>query len=255
MEMTEYDHGVPSWVDLGTSDPGAAAEFYAGLFGWTSEEGPPEAGGYRMCLLRGKPVAGLGPQMNPGPPWWSTYVSVDDADAAVAVTAENGGQVIVPPMDVLDVGRMAVVMDPVGAVVSVWQPRAHKGAALVNEPGTLCWNELITTDIDRSKAFYSKLFGWGAVTHGEGATAYTEFQVKDRSIAGMMLKPPMMPAEVPPNWGVYFMVEDTDAAAARAVELGGTQVTPAMDIEPGRFAVLSDPTGAVFSVITMKPAT
>lgn len=255
MEMTSYDPGVPSWVDLGTGDPDAAAAFYGGLFGWTCESGPPEAGGYRMCLLRGLPVAGLGPQMNPGPPVWSTYVTVEDADGTAATVASAGGQVIVPPMDVLDVGRMAVFTDPVGAFFSVWQPRAHKGAALVNEPGTLCWNELMTTDLEASKAFYAAVFGWEAHTHGVGHGEYTEFHVGGRSIAGMMAKPPDMPAEVPPYWGVYFAVADTDAAMAKAIELGGTAITEAMDIEPGRFAVLCDPTGAVFSVIAMKGAT
>lgn len=253
MEMTSYPPGAPSWVDLGTSDPAAAAAFYQGLFGWTCEEGPPEAGGYRMCLLRGLPVAGLGPQMNPGPPVWSTYVTVTNADDTAARVATLGGQVIVPPMDVLDVGRMAVLTDPLGAFISIWQPRAHQGAGLIGEPGTFCWTELLTTDVGRSEAFYTALFGWTAHHNGEGEGAYTEFLVDGRPMAGMMAKPPMMPAEVPPYWGVYFAVADTDAAVARALELGGSVVAPAMDIEPGRFALLSDPTGAVFSVLTLKP--
>jgi uncharacterized protein len=252
MEMTHYDPGVPSWADLGTPDPDKAAAFYGGLFGWTCEEGPPEAGGYRMCMLRGKPVAGMGPQMHPGPAAWSTYVTVASADVAADAATANEGQTIMPPMDVLDVGRMAVLADPLGAVISVWEPRAHQGAGIVNEPGTMCWNELMTTDIERSKAFYKMLFGWGAETHGDGPGAYTEFSLGGRSIAGMMLKPPMVPAEVPPNWGVYFAVTDTDAAIVKAVELGGSTITPAMDVEPGRIAVLADPTGAVFTVITMR---
>jgi predicted enzyme related to lactoylglutathione lyase len=253
MEMTSYDPGVPSWVDLGSPDPDGAATFYGGLFGWESPEGPPEAGGYRLFELRGKPVAGLGPQMNPGPPYWTTYVSVDDASAIVPRVLELGGQVIVEPMDVLDVGSMAVFADTTGAIFSVWQPKLHIGANLVNEPGTLGWNELVSTDVDASITFYGGLFGWGAETHGEGASAYTEWKLAGRSIGGLMAKPEMMPAEVPAYWGVYFIVDDADASAARVTELGGTVVMPPMDIEPGRFALVTDPQGAMFSVMKLNP--
>jgi hypothetical protein len=254
MKMERYEHGVPSWVDIGSPDPQAAASFYGALFGWESQEGPPEAGGYRLCEIGGIPVAGIGPAQSPGPPYWATYVNVDDADAIAALVAANGGQVLVPPMDVLDVGRMAVFMDPVGAVFSVWQPGSHPGAGLVNEPGTLSWNELITTDLDASAAFYGALFGWETDTRGEGPGAYTEWQLGGRSVAGMMAKPPMMPAEAPPMWGVYFAVADTDAAVARIVELGGSVMVAPTDIEPGRFAVVADPHGAVFNVIALSEA-
>jgi uncharacterized protein len=251
MKVDKYEPGVPSWVDLGSPDPQAAADFYSALFGWECPEGPPETGGYRVCTIEGLPVAGLGPAQNPGPPVWASYVNVVSADATTELISANGGTVIVPPMDVMDFGRMAVYADPVGAVISVWQPGAHQGAGVVNEPGTLSWNELVTTDIEASIAFYTAVFGWGAVTNGEGAGAYTEWQVGGRSIAGMLLKPPMMPAEVPPHWAVYFAVADTDNAVARVAELGGTVLMPPTDIEPGRFAVVMDPTGASFNVIKM----
>ncbi|HEY5014983.1 MAG TPA: VOC family protein [Acidimicrobiia bacterium] len=254
MEVESYEHGVPSWVDLGTPDPAKAGAFYAALFGWTIPPGPPEAGGYAIAELRGRPVAGIGPQQNPGPPVWATYVNVDDADAIVGKVTGAGGMVFMPPMDVMDVGRMAFFADPLGAAIGVWQPKLHKGAGIVNEPGTLTWNELMTTDTDAAAKFYAAVFGWDAVTHGEGASAYTEFQVGGRSIAGMMPKPAEMPAEVPPYWGVYFAVADTDATAAQVSELGGTVMMPPRDIEPGRFAIAIDPTGAIFSVITMKPS-
>jgi uncharacterized protein len=254
MEVDSYEQGVPSWVDLGTPDAAKAAEFYSALFGWTVQQGPPEAGGYAIAELRGRPVAGIGPQQNPGPPVWSTYVNVDDADKAVEKVKDANGTVFLPPMDVLDVGRMSFFADPMGAVIGVWQAKAHKGAGIINEPGTLTWNELVTTDTDEAQRFYEKVFGWGTVTHGEGVGAYTEFQVSGRSIAGMMLKPPEMPEEVPPYWGVYFAVADTDAAAKRIGELGGTLIMPPRDIEPGRFAVAADPTGAMFSVIATKSA-
>jgi predicted enzyme related to lactoylglutathione lyase len=251
MEIDVYEHGVPSWVDLGTADAAKTAEFYSSLFGWNVQQGPPEAGGYSIAELRGRPVAGLGPQQSPGPPYWSTYVNVDDADKAAAGATEAGGTVIVPPMDVMDAGRMAIFSDPAGAVIGVWQPNTHKGAGIINEPGTLTWNELVTSDTAAAKRFYEKVFGWGTVTHGEGAGAYTEFQVSGRSIAGMMARPPEMP-EGPPYWGVYFAVADTDAAAKRIGELGGKVVMPPRDIEPGRFAVASDPAGAMFQVIASK---
>ena len=253
MEMTSYEPGVPSWIDLGTPDIEKAAAFYSGLFGWNCPEGPEEAGGYRVCDIGGKLVAGLGPQQNPGPPVWSVYVNVASADDTSAAVTANGGQVFVPPMDVMDAGRMAVFADPVGAVFSVWQPGIHPGAQLVNEPGTFSWAELVTTDVAASKAFYGAVFGWGAETHGDGPGAYTEWKVSGRSISGMMEKPPMMPAEVPPHWGVYFSVNGTEDAVARVTQLGGAVVSPPMDVEPGRFAVVADPAGAVFNVITLNP--
>ncbi len=254
MEMDRYDHGVPSWVDLSTDDLPKARAFYGSLFGWDVPEGPPEAGGYTLAAIGGKPVAGLGPKMNPDfPSVWMTYVIVDDADAVVGKVGGAGGQVLVPPMDVMDVGRLGIVADPVGAVIGIWQPRAHKGAGVVNEPNTYCWSELVTTDVDGAKAFYADVFGWGAETQGGDGMAYTEWKVDGRSVGGMMAKPPEMPAEVPPYWGVYFAVTDADAAVARIGELGGTVMMGPMDIEPGRFAVALDPGGAPFNVLALKP--
>ncbi len=255
MEIERYDNGVPSWADLGSPDLAKSKAFYGDLLGWECPEGPPEAGGYSVCLVRGKTVAGLGPKMNPDMPTvWMSYVNVDSADDTVAKVSANGGTVFVPPMDVMDVGRMAIFADPVGAVIGLWQPRSHTGAQLVNEPGALCWNELITTDLDASKSFYKAVFGWDAEDQGpQGAPpAYTEWKLAGRPIGGMMLKHGDMPADMPPNWGVYFAVEDTDATVAKAQELGGTVLVPPTDIEPGRFAVLADNLGAVFNVITMK---
>jgi uncharacterized protein len=254
MEMDHYEAGVPSWIDLGSPDPPGAADFYGALFGWDAPEGPPENEGYRVAMIGELAVAGIGQAMNPGPPFWSTYIAVESADATTEKVTAAGGQVIVAPMDVLDVGRMAIFTDSVGAFFSVWQAGAHPGAQLVNEPGTWSWSELLTTDIEASKSFYGSVFGWGADTQGADSPMgpYTEWKVNGRSVGGMMQKPPMMPAEVPPHWSVYFAVSDTDAAFARVAELGGAQIMPPMDIEPGRFAVVADPTGAVFNVIALK---
>ena len=252
MEVTEYDHGVPSWVDASVPDLPGARAFYGALFGWDVPEGPPEAGGYSIASLRGKPVAGIGPQMNPDfPPAWMTYVNVDDADAVAAAVAAAGGQMLVPPMDVMDVGRLGILADPAGAVLGIWQPRAHKGALIVNEPDTYCWSELVTTDLPGSAAFYGAVFGWGTKEVGEGP-AYVEWQLSGRSVGGMLPKPAEMPAEVPPHWGVYFAVDDADRVVRRIGELGGTVVMGPTDIEPGRFAVAVDPAGAVFNVLALK---
>jgi predicted enzyme related to lactoylglutathione lyase len=256
MEFDRYENGVPSWVDMGSPGLGEAKEFYSGLFGWECPEGPPEAGGYSVCTLHGKTVAGLGPQMNPNaPPYWCTYVNVDSADDTLAQIEANGGVVYMPAMDVMDVGRMAIVGDPTGAVFGLWQPGTHTGAQVVNEPGTYCWSELITTDLEAAKAFYLAVFGWGAEEQGPegGPVAYTEWKVNDRSVGGMMLKMPEMPADMPNLWGVYFAVADTDATVSEALELGGSLVMAPMDIEPGRFATLVDPVGATCNVLALKP--
>jgi uncharacterized protein len=248
MERESYEHGVPSWIDLGTPDPEAAAMFYGGLFGWQVEQGPPEAGGYAMAMLRGKLVAGIGPQQNPGPAYWSTYVNVDDADAVVAAVEANGGKTIVPPMDVMTAGRFGVFADPAGAAFGIWQPGDMKGAQLVNEPNTWCWSELLTTDIGGSKQFYGAVLGWGEHTSGSEDHGYTEWKVGDRSVGGMMPKPSEA-GNMPNAWVVYFTVDDVDATARKASELGGGVTAEPMDVEPGRIAILSDPNGGMFGVI------
>jgi predicted enzyme related to lactoylglutathione lyase len=255
MDVDRYQHGVPSWVDVSSPDPARTRDFYASLFGWEMAVGPPEAGGYAIAQVRGRSVAGIGPQMNPAaPPAWTTYVDVDSADDVVERVRANGGTVFAEPMDVMDVGRMAIFADPTGAVIGLWQPGTHLGAQVVNETNTWSWSELLTTDVERDKQFYAAVFGWSERTHGEGLGAYTEFQLPGddgapRSIAGMMPKPPMMPAEVPPFWGVYFTVDDVDAAKDSITKLGGTVLMGPADIEPGRFLAATDPTGASFSVI------
>lgn len=254
MDVERHDPGVPSWVDLGTSDIPKAIEFYSGLFGWQIEQGPPEAGGYSMCLLRGKAAAGLGQQTNPGRPYWTTYVNVDSVDETLGKAKSAGGNVLMDGMDVMEFGRMGIIQDPVGAVISLWEPRAHHGAQIVNEPNSYSWSELITTDVEGSKQFYGAVFGWGSQTHGEGGPMpYTEWKIGERSVGGMMPKPPMMPAEVPPHWGVYFAVDGTEGAVEKVKALGGELIMGPMDVEPGRFAVVADPQGAVFNVITLSP--
>lgn len=250
-EMTEYAPGTPSWIDVGSRNLEATTAFYGALFGWEFAAAPqPDAGGYGMFTLKGKPVAGGGPTMSPDqPPAWTTYITVANADATVKAAQDNGGNVAVPPMDVFDLGRMAGIIDPTGAYIAIWQPGQHKGAQLVNEPGAFVWNELDTRDIEAAKAFYTKVFPWTAKTTSTGDMTYTEWQVNGRSIAGGMQMGPQFPADAPPNWLTYFSVANTDATLAKAQELGATVLVPATDMSEGRFAVVQDPQGAVFAII------
>lgn len=251
-ERTGYAPGVPCWIDIGTDVEGAKS-FYGSLFKWDCQDaGPPEeTGGYGFFMKNSKMVAGYGPQQNPGPPFWSSYIAVSDADATAKEVEAAGGTVLMAAMDVMDAGRMAIFVDPQGGVISAWQAGNHKGAQVVNEPGALCWNELQSRDVEGSKAFYRDAFGWESVTHSDGPMPYTEFQVGGESVAGMMDMPPGVPAEVPTFWMVYFAVDDADATVAKAQQLGAQVLMPAMDIPVGRFAVLADPQGATFAVIKM----
>ncbi|MEL6893617.1 MAG: VOC family protein [Actinomycetota bacterium] len=250
-----YTHGTPNWVDLATTDVEAAQAFYGALLGWTFTENPTDQGSpYVMATKGGRNVAGMmqmAPDMQAGgmPSMWNTYVAVDDV-AAITAAAENaGGSVMVPPMQVMEHGHMSMIVDPTGAPVGLWQAGAHIGAELVNEPGAICWNELQTHDVPAAAAFFEQLLGWGAQTEAmEGIGSYTVFMLGEVGICGS-LTPPI--AEVPPHWSVVFAVEDADAAAARATELGGGVHAEPFDAMPGRITVLSDPTGAVFQAIQL----
>jgi predicted enzyme related to lactoylglutathione lyase len=244
-EMTRYEHGVPSWVDIGTTDLAAGMAFYSELFGWTGQDMGEDAGHYTIVSKNGKQVAAISPAQDAGPPRWTVYVNVDDADAVTKIVEAAGGTVIVPPMDVMSAGRMAIFQDTTGAFIAVWQAGDHLGADLVNEQGSLVWEELSTSDLEKSKAFYTAVFGWG----WGGSDEYAEAQVNGRTVAGVMPRPEGMPAEVPDHWLVYFGSDDVDEDAKRAGGLGATVVVDPMDIpNTGRFAVLVDPQGAMFAL-------
>jgi uncharacterized protein len=239
--MPEYAPGTPSWIELSSPDTNASAAFYSELMNWgATEPGPAESGGYRMFQQDGKNVGGLMGQMQPGQPTvWMTYVSVADADQTAEKVTAAGGGVVVEPMDVMDIGRMAVFADPTGAVFGVWQPKTFAGADLVNEPNSLCWN----------------VFGWAASRPSfEGAPeTYTVWELAGKPVGGMMqMTDDFFPPEVPPHWGVCFAVADCDATVAKARELGATITMEPMDMPIGRFAGLIDPQGASFTV--MQPA-
>jgi predicted enzyme related to lactoylglutathione lyase len=252
--MTQkYEDGTPIWVDLGTTDVAAAASFYVGLFGWTYEDMGPDSGGYGMFRKDGQLVAGIGPATDPSRGTsWATYFQGDAEEVASRVAA-NGGQVIVAPMDVMEQGRFAVFTDPAGAFFSVWQPGKHVGAELVNQPGSLSWSELLTTDADAAKAFYAQVLGVGVrtVSMGEGME-YHLLEAGGRAVAGAMQIDPSW-GPVPPHWDAYFAVDDTDAVHAKALELGATSATEPQDSPAGRFAAIVDPQGGRFALIKNDP--
>jgi predicted enzyme related to lactoylglutathione lyase len=186
-------------------------------------------------------------------PAWSTYVATDDADATTEKVTANGGTVIAPPMDVGDLGRMAIFQDPSGAVFGVWQAGAHKGAEKVNVPNSLCWNELHARGFESVKPFYAAVFGWDpqpfGPAGGEGSN-YFVWNLGDRGIGGGMEMMESVPAEVPSHWVTWFAVADRDATVARAQELGGQVLMTDMDMPGvGKMAVLADPQGAQFGVL------
>jgi predicted enzyme related to lactoylglutathione lyase len=258
-EIKSHAPGSFCWVDLPTTDAEAARRFYTPLFDWTATDVPAgEAGTYTMLDKGGKQVGALyelGAEMRKQgvPPHWQSYAAVRNADESAKKVKELGGKVIQPPFDVMDAGRMAVVQDPTGATFALWQPKQHLGAQLVNEPGSLCWNELYTRDTQAAVNFYTGLFAW-TVKKSKSATGdeYTEFYNGDRP-AGGMLEIKKEWGEVPPNWAVYFAVGDCDAALEKAKSLGGKVDMPPMEIQGvGRFALLQDPQGGHFFIIQMK---
>ena len=251
-ERHTYAPGTPSWVDLGSPDPTAAAAFYGALFGWDVAMDPrPEAGGYGLFTLGGKNVAGLGPQQNPDmPPFWAVYVTVADAAESARAAAAAGGAVVAGPMEVLEAGSMAVLADSAGSFVSVWQPNQHIGAELVNEAGTFTWCELASADLAKSRAFYQEVFGWGLDPEGS-SDASAIFTVGGEVVCGAHAAGD---GEFP-AWSVWFSVEDCDASAAKVGELGGSVIMPPSDMDFGRGSVVADPQGAVFGIGTMSSAT
>lgn len=245
----------PAWVDLSSSDPAASREFYSRLFGWKVEVSPdPQYGGYAIAKVDGKDVAGIGPKMSPeAPTAWSVYIGSDDIqDLAKRVEAASG-KVIAPPFDVGDQGRMAVFQDPAGAFISAWQPKAM-GGFQSGAANTFGWAELNARGVEKAIPFYKKVFGWTdkKTEMGGGAPAYTEFQLGGQSIAGGMEMNPVVPADVPSHWLVYFSVDDVDNSCKKATGAGGQEMMGPQDFPGGRFAILRDPQGAAFGILKMQ---
>jgi predicted enzyme related to lactoylglutathione lyase len=249
-ERTQYAPGSFCWTDLTTTDQDAAKAFYGGLFGWEADDRPVGDGiVYSMMRRDGKDVGAISPQPQMqreagAPPAWNSYVSVESADATADRAKELGATVVAPPFDVLDVGRMAVIQDPQGAFLFLWEPGNHFGATLVNEPGALCWNELASPDLDASTAFYSALFGWTIQPFEGSPEPYLSIKNGGANNGGIR---PLEPS-APPHWLVYFATEDIDAGLAKVEELGGTKIAGPIDIQVAKIGIVQDPQGAVFAL-------
>jgi predicted enzyme related to lactoylglutathione lyase len=252
-ERTSHPAGAFSWAELSTNDVDGAKAFYTGLFGWDLEDTPagPDMN-YVMARIGGKEVAAMyqqGEREQGVPPNWHSYVTVESADDTAARAKELGAELMGDgAFDVMDVGRMAIVQDPTGAVIFVWEPRKSIGATLVNDPGSLTWNDLGTTDPEAAERFYSELFGW-TFEKVPGPVDYWVIQNDGRSNGGMRLQSDQEVADgTPPNWMPYFAVESSEEAGAKAGELGGRVLVPPTDVPNGKFSVLQDPHGAVFAL-------
>jgi uncharacterized protein len=280
LERDGYLPGVPCWVDTTQPDPEAAVAFYGGLFGWDLEDvmPPGSPGKYFMARLRGGEVAAIGSQPQGAPPMavWNTYIWVESADEAAAKVRAAGGRVVAEPFDVVDAGRMAVVTDPEGAAFRLWQAKQHKGARIVNEPGSLNFNSLNTRDTKRAKSFYGSLFGWETLELPGGVEmwrlgGYGDFLAQsDPELRQRQADSGAAPegfadvvatlnpiaddqAEVPAHWSVTFAVDDADATAERAVQLGGRVVAAPFDAPWVRMTVITDPEGATFTASKFVP--
>ena len=280
-ERDGYVHGVPCAVDTGQPDPQAAVDFYGGLFGWELEDVmPPESESrYFVARLRGLDVAAVGSITEGAPPvaTWRTYIWVDSADETTSKVRDAGGTVVMEPLDVEpNAGRIAVYTDPEGAEFRVWQAKENRGAQLVNEPGSFNLNRLNTRDVEGAKSFYGSVFGWETLTLDGGPELWTQsgfgdFLERDNPelrkqmaeagapkgfedvVASIGPIPDDRP-ETPPHWSVIFAVDDADATAAKATELGGTVIVPPMNAPWVRVTVIADPQGATFVASKFVPA-
>jgi len=282
-ERDGFAPGVPCWVDTWQPDADAAMGFYTELFGWEAEDTMPDGveGTHYMCSLRGRDVAAIASRPHAAQgvmrgrsageaeerpvSSWTTYVWVDDVDATIAKAKDAGGSALMEPFDALDGGRIAVIADPAGAAIGIWQPGAHKGAQLVNEPSAYAMSALMTTDPEGAKRFYPEVFGWEIETFEMGEDEMVMWLVPGyvggepqqpvrRDVVATMLAPSANGDAPPAHWDVDFWIADVDAAAAKVEELGGRILTPPFDI-PGtglRQGVFMDPQGATFS-LTQPP--
>jgi uncharacterized protein len=278
-ERDGYIPGVPCWVDTSQPDPEAAVDFYSGVFGWEFEDVmPPDAPGkYFEGRIRGGAVAAVGSLPEGAPPraMWNTYVWVDSADETASKVKDAGGSVVMEPFDVMKAGRMAVFTDREGAAISVWQANEHKGARIVNEHGSLNFNDLNTRDVDGAKAFYGAVFGWETLALGGGFLGWTlpgygdylergnpdmrkqmaelEAPTGFEDVVASIIPIPDDQPDTPAHWGLTFAVDDADEIAKRATELGGTVIVPPMDAPWVRLTVIADPQGATFTASKFVP--
>jgi len=278
-ELDRYIPGVPCWIDTSQPDPEAAVAFYRDLFGWDVEDVmPPEApGDYFIARIRGGDVAGIGGVAEGSPPvaTWNSYIWVDSADDTAAKVKDAGATVLMEPFDVMESGRMAVFADPEGAVLCVWQPNQHRGAQVVNEPGSLNFNGLNTRDVDGAKQFYGAVFGWQTLALDGGALTWTLPGYGDHleslnpgnrermaamgavkgfeDVVASILPIPADHEDMPAHWTVTFATDDADATAEKASALGGKLLAPPFDAPWVRMTIVADPQGATFIASQFAP--
>ena len=254
-----YPHGLITWTDLSSPDVPAARDFYSALLGWEAEDIYYDNQlVYTMFRNDGKLAAGLGKQppeiASLGiPPLWATYVNVDDVETVAAAFAANGGNLIAPPMDVMNSGRMAYGTDPTGATIGFWQAGDHKGAEAFNDPGFLTWNELTTRDLKAATEFYEAILPWRVATRDIGGFKYHRFMLGDRPTGGVMLMDDNWPPEIPAHWMAYFRVADAEKTVDQVAALGGKVSVPPFETQQGEVAVLNDPSGGTFSIVGPAP--
>ncbi|BBX20368.1 hydroxylase [Mycolicibacterium duvalii] len=246
--------GAPIWIDLGTSDLDRAQHFYGAVFGWTFESAGPDYGGYVTASRDGRPVAGLmanDPQWN-APDGWTTYLHTADIDATVAAVTAAGGTNCMAPMEVPAKGWMAMITDPTGAVVGLWQPTGHHGYEVVNEHGAPVYHQVTTRDYGAALEFYRSVFGW----HTNTVADTDEFRYSTASFDGEELLGVMdgsvLPDDAPSVWTVFLAADDVDKTVRLVTENGGTVVRAAEDTPYGRLAALADPTGAQFNLSSIQ---
>jgi predicted enzyme related to lactoylglutathione lyase len=245
-EVREYPNGTFCWIDLGTPEVSGAKAFYSALLGWETEDVQADEGDiYTICRLEGKDVAAIHEHPDTESAEWSSFISVDDVDATTPRARELGATVIMEPFDVMDAGRMSMLSDPTGATVSLWQSRSQIGARLVNEVGTWSWNELVTPDMDAARAFYGDLFGW-RVEEAPGPIRRAGFTLGHLLVGGIHETTPYEGDAS--RWTVTFRVADAGQAVTRVGDLGGDVDLPPMEIPIGKFAIVTDPAGATFTV-------
>jgi uncharacterized protein len=245
--------GAPCWVDLMTKDQDGAAAFYGEVFGWTVDDPGPDYGGYKNFLSSGLPVAGFmtnqGGEGAPDFDFWTVYLATDDAQQTVDAAAAHGGQVYLPPTQVMALGTMGMLGDPGGAAVGIWQPAEHQGFQLWNEAGAPCWFELHTRSYDAAVKFYQDVFHADARPMSDAPEfRYTTLNEGEEQLAGIM-DATQHPEGAQSGWAIYFGTEDADASLEKIVKLGGSTVEAAQDTPYGRLGVATDPTGATFRLI------
>ncbi|MGP3950016.1 VOC family protein [Streptomyces sp. 7N604] len=252
--MAEKPEGAPCWADAMFPDVEAAKSFYGELLGWTFGEPAEEYGNYTQAYSDGKNVAAVSPQMPgwQGPPAWSIYFASRDIDATAAKIRDNGGDPMMEPMAVGEFGKMLIAKDPSGVVFGVWQAGTHKGFEKENEPGSFCWAEITTRDAQKADAFFPAVFGYGVKTLEDEAVDFKLYNLGDDTVVGRMKMTGDFPAEVPPYVNVYFAVSNCDDAIATVTKHGGEVHFGPHDSPFGRFAAVSDPQGATFSVIDLE---